>query len=181
MWGQVGIKKALKAYLSGKPVKVVDLSAETVLTLQEVLQNFEAGCFFFIEQVAVENLEFSEAVEEMTADLLPIADVVRGTVAIEENGDIRITRARPVNTAHGLVEDCTAPDPEQTPPPKPKKVHTKKTVEETEREYQTRKIDDLGKLRSLRDAGWSAAKIADEFRCSKVTVYNTLKKLEAEA
>lgn len=180
MWGQVGIKKALKAYLNGRPVKVVDLSAETVLTLQEVLQNFEEGCFFFTEQVAVENIEFSEAVEEMTADLPPIANVVRGTVAIEENGDIRITRARPVNTVHGLVEDCTAPDPEQTPP-KPKKAHTKKTVEEIEREYQTRKIDDLGKLRSLRAAGWPVKKIAEEFHYSEATVYNTLKKLEAEA
>lgn len=55
------------------------------------------------------------------------------------------------------------------------------TVEEVEEMYNTRPIDDIGKLRSLRDAGWSAAKIADEFRCSKVTVYNTLKKLEAEA
>lgn len=169
MWGQVGIKKALKAYLSGKPVKVVDLSAETVLTLQEVLQNFEAGCFFFIEQVAVENLEFSEAVEEMTADLPPIQKI---------DNEIGDALGR-VHESLGFIPG--APDPEQAPPQKPKKAHTKKTVEETEREYQTRKIDDLGKLRSLRDAGWSAAKIADEFRCSKVTVYNTLKKLEAEA
>lgn len=166
MWGQVGIKKALKAYLSGKPVKVVDLSAETVLTLQEVLQNFEAGCFFFTEQVAVENLEFSEAVEEMTADLPPIANVVRGTVTIEENGDIHVTRPKPAE-----------PDPDQSAP----KKRGKKTVDDVEREYANRKITDLEGLRALRAAGWSAKKLAEEFRCSEATVYNTLKKLEAEA
>ena len=126
------------------------------------LERFEKGVGFFAE------------VSE------PLVDATRGTVTIEENGDFRITRARPDSTVHGLVEDCAAPDPEQTRP-KPKKAHTKKTVEETEREYQTRKIDDLGKLRTLRAAGWPVKKIAEEFRCSEATVYNTLKKLEAEA
>ena len=101
---------------------------------------------FFAETVATENLDFSEAVEEMTEDLPP-----------------------------------TAPDPEESAKKERAKRRNNKTVEEVEHEYQTRKIDDLGKLRSLRDAGWSVAKIADEFRCSKVTVYNALKKLEAEA
>lgn len=166
MWGQVGIKKALKAYLNGKPVKVVDLSAETVLTLSEVLSKFEEGCFFFTEQVAVENLEFAEAVEEMTADLPPIANVIHGTVTIEENGDINITRPKPA-----------APDPDQSAP----KKRGKKTVDDVEREYANRKITDLEGLRALRAAGWSAKKLAEEFRCSEATVYNTLKKLEAEA
>ena len=180
MWGQVSINKALRAFLSGRTVKVVDFNAETVLSLAEVLERFSEGVAFFTETVATENLEFSEAVEEMTA-ASPLNDgTIRGTVTIAENGDIHITRAQPVSTVHGLVEDCAAPDPEQTPP-KLKKAHTKKTVEETEREYQTRKIDDLGKLRTLRAAGWPVKKIAEEFRCSEATVYNTLKKLEAEA
>lgn len=34
---------------------------------------------------------------------------------------------------------------------------------------------DQGKIRALAKAGWSAAKIADEMRCSKATVYNVLK------
>lgn len=169
MWGQVSMNKALKAFLSGRTVKVVDFNAETVLSLAEVLERFSEGAVFFTEQVAVENLEFSEAVEEMTADLPPIQKI---------DNEIGDALGR-VHESLGFIPG--APDPEQAPPQKPKKAHTKKTVEEIEREYQTRKIDDLGKLRSLRDAGWSAAKIADEFRCSKVTVYNTLKKLEAEA
>lgn len=162
MWKPLSLNEALRAFSSGQKVMVADFTAGKCLPLSEVLRRFEEGVLFGVEA--------SE----------PLTDAVRGTVTIEENGDIRITRARPVNTVHGLVEDCTAPDPEQTPP-KPKKAHTKKMVEETEMEYQTRKIDDLGKLRSLRAAGWPVKKIAEEFRCSEATVYNTLKKLEAEA
>ena len=112
MWGQVSMNKALRAFLSGRTVKVVDFNAETVLSLEKVLQRFEQGAAFFTEMVATENLEFSEAVEEMTA-ASPLNDgTIRGTVTIVENGDIHITRAQPVNTVHGLVEDCAAPDPE---------------------------------------------------------------------
>lgn len=141
MWGQVSMNKALRVFLSGRTVKVVDFNAETVLSLEEVLQRFEQGAAFFTETVAVENLDFSEAVEEMTEDLPP-----------------------------------AAPDPEQSAP----KKRGKKTVDDVEREYANRKITDLKGLRALRDAGWSAKKLAEEFRCSEATVYNTLKKLEAK-
>lgn len=73
MWGQVSMNKALRAFLSGRTVKVVDFNAETVLSLEEVLQRFEQGAVFFTEQVAVDNIEFTEAVEEMTEDLPPAA------------------------------------------------------------------------------------------------------------
>ena len=177
MWGQVSMNKALRAFLSGRTVKVVDFNAETVLSLAEVLERFSEGVAFFTETVATENLEFSEAVEEMTA-ASPLNDgTIRGTVTIVENGDIHITRAQPVDTVHGLVEDCAAPDPEQSAP----KKRGKKTVDDVEREYANRKITDLEGLRALRAAGWPVKKIAEEFRCSEATVYNTLKKLEAEA
>jgi len=141
MWGQVSMNKALRAFLSGRTVKVVDFNAETVLSFEEVLQRFEQGAAFFTETVATENLEFSEAVEEMTEDLPP-----------------------------------AAPDPEQSAP----KKRGKKTVDDVEREYANRKITDLKGLRALRDAGWSAKKLAEEFRCSEATVYNTLKRLEEQ-
>lgn len=165
MWGQVSMNKALRAFLSGLTVKVVDFNAETVLSLEEVLQRFEQGAAFFTETVATENLDFSEAVEEMTADLPPIANVVRGTVTIEENGDIHVTRPKPAE-----------PDPDQSAP----KKRGKKTVDDVEREYANRKITDLGGLRALRAAGWPVKKIAEEFRCSEATVYNTLKRLEEQ-
>ena len=145
MWGQVSMNKALRAFLSGRMVKVVDFNAETVLSLEEVLQRFEQGAVFFTETVAVENLDFSEAVEEMTEDLPP-----------------------------------AAPDPEQNDTEEGYKVEYKaknrnnKTVEDVEREYQSRKITDIGKLKACRAAGWTLKKLADEFQCSTQTVRNTL-------
>lgn len=168
MWNGISLSQALQAFLAGETVKVVDFTAETVLPLSEVLERFEKGVGFF-----------AEASE-------PLVDVTRGTVTIEENGDIHITRARPVETVNGLVYDCVTPDPERNDTEEGQKVEYKaknrnnKTVEDVEREYQTRKIDDLDKLRSLRNAGWSVAKIADEFRCARGTVYNTLKRLEEQ-
>ena len=53
---------------------------------------------------------------------------------------------------------------------------SKKTVEQVQEEYRTRKIDDIPKLKSLRAAGWTLQKIAEEFRCSTQTVANTLKR-----
>lgn len=44
------------------------------------------------------------------------------------------------------------------------------------------KLDvDIGKMKALREAGWSYAKIADEMRISEGSVYNYLKRAEEEA
>jgi len=40
---------------------------------------------------------------------------------------------------------------------------------------------DMGKVKALRAAGWSYAKIADEMRCSAQTIVNKLKAEEAES
>lgn len=164
MWKSLSLNEALRAFASGQNVMVADFTTGKCLPLSEVLQRFEEGVLFGVEA--------SE----------PLTDAIRGTVTIEENGDIHITRAQPVSTVHGLVEDCAAPDPEQNDTEEGQKVEYKaknrnnKTVEDVEREYQTRKIDDLGKLRSLRDAGWPVKKIAEEFRCSDQTMRNTMKR-----
>ena len=47
MWGQVSLEKALRAFLTGKTVKVVDFNAETVLSLSEVFERFSEGVVFF--------------------------------------------------------------------------------------------------------------------------------------
>ena len=47
---------------------------------------------------------------------------------------------------------------------------------DVEKEAQKRPVS----VRSLRNDGWSVAKIADEFQCTRGTVYNALKRLEAE-
>lgn len=50
------------------------------------------------------------------------------------------------------------------------------TVEQEEAKRQARQIDDIGKLRALRSAGWDVEKIATEFGCSGQTVRNTMKR-----
>lgn len=48
-----------------------------------------------------------------------------------------------------------------------------------EKKKEQKKID-VGKINALYDAGWSAAKIADEIGCSSATVYNYLNKKKEE-
>lgn len=43
-----------------------------------------------------------------------------------------------------------------------------------------RKVIDMGKVKALRKAGWSAKKIADEMGVCTSTIYNYLTKMEAE-
>lgn len=69
MWGQVSLKKALKGYLTGRTVKAVDLSAEVVRDLSEVMEALSDGVVFFAETVAVENIEFKEEAEEMVMNI----------------------------------------------------------------------------------------------------------------
>lgn len=50
---------------------------------------------------------------------------------------------------------------------------------ERKRGKRTRKLD-VAKIKSLHNAGWSAAKIADELNCAIGTVYLHLKRMRAE-
>ena len=52
-------------------------------------------------------------------------------------------------------------------PAKPKQVRN--------RPKHYKKELDIGKMRALRQSGWSYGKIADELRCAESTVYNKLK------
>ena len=40
MWKQISLSDALRAFLSGQTVKVVDFTEDTVLSLQDVFQRF---------------------------------------------------------------------------------------------------------------------------------------------
>lgn len=146
MWGQVSLEKALRAFLTGKTVKVVDFNAETVLSLSEVFERFSEGVVFFAETVATENIEFKEAVEEM----------------VEENKQDEVTEApkkkRGRKPTHG------------------KAVNRNKPVSQVEAEWAARKITDVPKLKALRAAGWTVKALADEFHCTETTVAETMEK-----
>lgn len=50
-------------------------------------------------------------------------------------------------------------------------------VDKAEERYRSRKIDDLGKLKALIEAGWSVEKIAEEFTVTEETVMSTMESL----
>ena len=168
MWGQVGLEKALKAFLAGKTVKVVDFNAETVLSLSEVFERFSEGVVFFAETVAVENIEFKEEVEDM---------MTKNAVTEPEVEEDDYDRRDPTASAAilGLGDGMTKL--KGTEPEAPKtKPRTHKTLEQTEAEWASRKITDLPKLHALCKAGWKVKDLADEFKCSEQTVRNTMKR-----
>lgn len=149
MWKQISLSDALRAFLSGQTVKVVDFTEDTVLSLQDVLQRFEEGAVMFVEDAPQKKY----------------------------NPPDNATKAELVD----WIVNGSAPEPEDLVPTAavpelpPKASRAKKQLEEAEKNFQKRKINDIGKLRSLRAAGWDVEKIATEFGCSGQTVRNTMK------
>ena len=138
MWKQISLSDALRAFLSGQAVKVVDFTEDTVLSLQDVLQRFEAGAVMFVEDAQQKHNPPDNATEAELVDW-----IVNGSAS--------------------------------EPEPEPPKTSKKKQLEEAKQNFQKRRIADYGKLRSLRAAGWSVKKIAEEFGCSEQTVRNVMK------
>ena len=146
MWGQVSLEKALRAFLTGKTVKVVDFNAETVLSLSEVFERFSEGVVFFTETVATENIEFKEAVEDMVEE------------KVTEAAEAPAPKKRGRKVTNG------------------KSVGRNKPVSQVEAEWAARKITDVPKLKALRTAGWTVKALADEFHCTETTVAETMEK-----
>lgn len=140
MWKQINFSDALRAFLNGQTVKVVDFTEDTVLSLQDVLQRFEEGAVMFAEDAPQKKYNPPDNATE--AELVDW--IVNGSAPKPED----------------LVPTAAAPEPP--------KVTGRKQIE--------RKISDIGKLRSLRAAGWDVEKIATEFGCSGQTVRNTMKR-----
>lgn len=146
MWGQVSLEKALRAFLTGKMVKVVDINAETVLSLSEVFERFSEGVVFFAEVAATENIEFTEAVEDMVEE------------KVMEAAEAPAPKKRGRKPTHG------------------KAAGRNKPVSQIEAEWAARKVTDIPKLKALRTAGWSVKALADEFHCTEATVTETMEK-----
>lgn len=145
MWGQVSLEKALRAFLSGRTVKAVDLPGEVIRDLSEVMEALSDGVVFFAETVATENIEFKEAVEDM----------------VEESKQDEVTEA-------------AAPKKRGRKVTNGKSVGRNKPVSQVEAEWSARKITDIPKLKALRTAGWTVKDLADEFHCTETTVAETM-------
>lgn len=154
MWKQINLSDALRAFLSGQAVKVVDFTEDTVLSLQDVFQRFEAGAVMFVEDAPQKHNPPDNATEAELVDWIVNGSALEPATATEEEPE----------------------KAESEPDPPPKASRAKKQLEEAEKNFQKRKIGDIGKLRSLRAAGWPLKKLAEEFGCSEATVYNTMKR-----
>lgn len=179
MWGQVSLEKALKAFLTGKTVKVVDFNAETVLSLSEVFERFSEGVVFFAETVATENIEFKEEVEDMMTK-----NAVTEPEVEEDDYDRRDPTASAavlglgdgMSRLKGMEPGAPAPKKRGRKVTNGKSVGRNKPVSQVEAEWAARKITDVPKLRALRTAGWTVKALADEFHCTETTVAETMEK-----
>jgi transcriptional regulator with GAF, ATPase, and Fis domain len=151
MWTQVSLNNALGAFLEGRDVRIWE--EDTVKSLSEVLSEIPDSVVFLVDK---------------DADAAPAQDIPMDKLVefvVDGPPDEEPSAEKP---------EKVEPEPEPDPPPKASRA--KKQLEEAEKNFQKRKIGDIGKLRSLRAAGWSLKKLAEEFGCSEATVYNTMKR-----
>lgn len=204
MWQQITLNRALRAFLRGKTVKVVDLSADVILPLSEVLERFQQGAMLMMETDGIEetveedpeqlmkkNAELMEQVRQLTeeygdlnvryAELDAAYQVAQNPAPaqnIEQDVEQIIEQVAPdcVTTAPPSISVTSEIPAEDAPPAKKKRRYSHDTVDEMEAAYQKRGISDIPKLQALRKAGWNMSKIADEFGCCPQTVANTMKR-----
>ena len=148
MWTQVSLNNALKAFLEGRDVRIWE--EDTVKSLSEVLSEIPDSVVFLADR------DTKQPLQDIPMDKL-VEFVVDGPPDEESS-----------------AEEPEEPEPEPDPPPKASRA--KKQLEEAEKNFQKRKITDIGKLRACREAGWPLKKLAEEFGCSEATVYNTMKR-----
>ena len=152
MWIQVSLNNALMAFLEGRDVRIWE--EDTVKSLSEVLSEIPDSVVFLMDKDAD-----AAPSQDIPMDKL-VEFVVDGPPDEEQSAE--------------EPEEPEKAEPEPDPPPKASRA--KKQLEEAEKNFQKRKIGDIGKLRSLRAAGWPLKKLAEEFGCSEATVYNTMKR-----
>ena len=150
MWTQVSLNNALRAFLEGRDVRIWE--EDTVKLLSEVLSEIPDSVVFLVDKDA-------EAVTVTVIDDPP--DTIEAELVYRKEPEEPEPKEEPEK-------------PEPDPPPKA--ARAKKQLEEAEKNFQKRKISDIGKLRSLRAAGWDVEMIAVEFSCSGQTVRNTMKR-----
>lgn len=125
------------------------------LSLNEALRAFSSGQKVMVADFTTGKcLPLSEVLQRFEAGVLFGVEVA--LEATDGKSDAEIIK----DLTEDLVPTAAAPEPPR--------VTSRKTTE--------RKISDLGKLRSLRAAGWDVEKIATEFGCSGQTVRNTMKR-----
>ena len=153
MWTQGSLNNALRAFMEGRDVRIWE--EDTVKSFSEVLSEIPDSVVFLVDK---------------DADAAPAQDIPMDKL-VEF-----VVDGPPDEESSAEEPEKVEPEPEPEPVPPPKAVRAKKQLEEAEKNFQKWKIGDIGKLRSLRAAGWPLKKLAEEFGCSEATVYNTMKR-----
>ena len=156
MWTQVSLNNALRAFLEGRDVRIWE--EDTVKSLSEVLNEIPDSVVFLVDK-------------DKDTDTIPPQDNIPMDKLVEF-----VVDGPPDEEQSAEEPEKAEAEPEPEPDPPPKASRAKKQLEEAEKNFQKRKIGDIGKLRSLRAAGWPLKKLAEEFGCSEATVYNTMKR-----
>ena len=89
MWKQISLSDALRVFLSGQTVKVVDFTEDTVLNLQDVLQRFEEGAVMFAEDAPQKYNPPDNATEAELVDW-----IVNGSASEPEPEPPKVTREK---------------------------------------------------------------------------------------
>lgn len=151
MWTQVSLNNALRAFLEGRDVRIWE--EDTVKSLSEVLSEIPDSVVFLVDKDA-------DAAPPQDVPMDKLVEFVVDGPPDEESSAEKPEKAE------------AEPEPEPEPP---KVTRAKKQLEEAEKNFQKRKIGDIGKLRSLRSAGWTIRKIAREFIVTEAEVKRALK------
>lgn len=106
----------------------------------------------------------------MAISKLQVVKDILALIGEDPETDAILARAS-IHILASMEKGKPIPDPVKKMKSEPVKTPVKKPAKKTERNPF-----DTGKLKALRAAGWSVAKIADEMRVSEQTIRNHMKK-----
>lgn len=155
---QIEMREALRLAGEGKDIMLLAPKVPRPEKWEDyypvTLQEFLEGCTYFRQELAMKNPEFETAVQDMASE------------------DAAETAADSDKFHQSRSEEPEAPA-------EPSGGDHEKTSGNVGAGAKRKKID-VGKLKALRNAGWSMKNIAVEFGVAESTIYNYLKKLEED-
>lgn len=154
---EISREDALQRYLNGEDIQILRPTQSGRLAMWSLNELFEGSRFL----VQSSNKEVSESQiqgEDTSEDVSDCKEHELIDKLVEENPDIATTNTSTNQSLHSKIQESY-----MTPAGD---VHV-----ETDDCQKKRKIRiDLGKLKSLKDAGWKRKDIAEELHCSLPTV-----------
>lgn len=153
---EISKEDALQRYLNGENIQILRPTQSGRLAMWSLNELFE-GSRFLVQTSAEESSKLSIQQADDNEDVPNCKDLGLIDKLVEENPDIATNVSTNQHLQDQIIESYMTPAGD---------VHV-----ETEDCQKKRKIRiDLGKLKSLKDAGWKRKDIAEELHCSLPTV-----------